>query len=152
MCTWLYIYSWLCMPVLWWCTTQISGKQKTLKRYCKSTRIMNVNWWFMTVGMHYVKKKLNKRKLELTFELWIFLTCQQGLAPYWQHVGCQFLCQPLDRGSKVMLVFLQGKLRAPITHFSLICKFSDQIQNCPIYINKVKKTGHSDFSKMNMFA
>ena len=93
---------------------------------------MNVYWWFMTVGMHYVQKKLNKGKLELTFELWTFLTSQPDLAPSWQHVGCQFSCQPLDRGSKVMLVFLEEKLKAPITHFSLICKFSDQIQNCPI--------------------
>ena len=43
---------------------------------------MYVNWLFITVGMHYVqKKKLNKGKLELTFELWIFFTSQQSLAP-----------------------------------------------------------------------
>ena len=45
---------------------------------------MYVNWLFIIVGMHYVqkkKKKLNKGKLELTFELWIFFTSQQGLAP-----------------------------------------------------------------------
>ena len=77
-------------------------------------------------------KKINKGILELTSEVWIIFTFQQGLAPSWQHVGYQFLCQPLDRGSKVMLVFLEEKLKAPITHFSLICKFSDQIQNCPI--------------------
>ena len=69
---------------------------------------MYVNWLFITVGMHYVqKKKLNKGKLELTFELWIFFTSQQGLAPSSQHVGCQFLCQTLDRGSKEMLVYLE---------------------------------------------
>ena len=132
MCTCLYIYSWLCMSVLWWCRTQISEKEKNIKKYCKSTRIMYVNWLFITIGMPYVKKKHNKEKLELTFELWIFFTSQQGLAPSWQHAGCQFLCQALDRGSKVMLVFLEEKLKAPITHFSLICKFWDQIQNCPI--------------------
>ena len=77
-------------------------------------------------------KKINKGILELTSEVWIIFTFQQGLAPSWQHVGYQFLCQPLDRGSKVMLVFLEEKLKALITHFSLICKFSDQIQNCPI--------------------
>ena len=43
---------------------------------------MNVNWMFIAVGMHYVqKKKLNKGKLELTSELWIFFTFQQGLTP-----------------------------------------------------------------------
>ena len=44
---------------------------------------MYVNWLFITVGMHYVqkKKKFNKGELELTFELWIFFTSQQGLAP-----------------------------------------------------------------------
>ena len=73
---------------------------------------------------------MNKGKLELTSEMWIFFTFQQGLAPSRQHVGYQFLCQPLDRGSKVMLVFLEEE--APITHFSLISKFSDHIQNCPI--------------------
>ena len=88
---------------------------------------------FIAVGMHYVqKKKLNKGKLELTSELWIFFTFQQGLAPSWQHVSYQFLCHPVDRSSNVILVFLEEKLKAPITHFSLICKFSDQIQNCPI--------------------
>ena len=71
-------------------------------------------------------------KLKLTSELQIFFTFQQGLAPSLQHVGHQFLCQSLDRGSKVMLVCLEEKLKAPITHFSLICKFSDQIQNFPI--------------------
>ena len=43
---WLYIHSWLYMSVLWWCRIQISAEQKILKRYCKSTRIMNVNWLF----------------------------------------------------------------------------------------------------------
>ena len=66
---WLYIHSWLYMSLLWWCRTQISGEQKTLKGYCKSTRIMNVNWLFIAVGMHYVEKKLNKEKLELTYFL-----------------------------------------------------------------------------------
>ena len=32
--------------------------------------------------MHYIQKiKLKKEKLELTPELWIFFTFQQGLAP-----------------------------------------------------------------------
>ena len=91
---------------------------------------MNFNWLFIALGMHYIQKiKLKKEKLELTPELWIFFTFQQGLAPSWQHVGCQLLCQLLHKGSKVMLVFLEEKLKAPITHFSLLCKFSDQIQN-----------------------
>ena len=132
MCRWLYIYSWLYMSMLWWCRTQISAEQKVLKRYCKSTRITNINWLFIAVGMHYVQKEMNKGKLELTSEMWMFFTFQQGLAPSWQQVGCQFLCQPIGRGSKVMLVFLEEKRKAAITHFSLICKFSDRIQNCPI--------------------
>ena len=132
MCTWLYIHSWLYMPVLRWCRTQISTEQKTLQRYCNSTRIMNVNWPFIAEGMHYVQKNINKGKLELTSELWILFTFQQGPAPSWQHVSYHILCHPVDRSSNVMLVFLEEKLKAPITHFSLICKFSDQIQNCPI--------------------
>ena len=43
---------------------------------------MNVNWLFIAVGMHCSKKKkINKGKLELTSELWIFFTFQEGLAP-----------------------------------------------------------------------
>ena len=42
MCTWLYTHSWLYMPVLRWCRTQIFTVKKTLKRYCNSTRIMSV--------------------------------------------------------------------------------------------------------------
>ena len=72
MCTWLCIYSWLYMSVLWWCRTQIPAEQKILKRYCQSSRITNVNWLFIAVLMHYV------------------------------------------------------------TRFSLICKFLDRIENCPI--------------------
>ena len=45
------------LSVLWWCRIQISAKQKTLKRYYKSSKIMNVNWLFIAVGMHYVQKK-----------------------------------------------------------------------------------------------
>ena len=33
---------------------------------------MNANWLFIAARMHYVKKRLNKGKLELTSELWIF--------------------------------------------------------------------------------
>ena len=77
-------------------------------------------------GRNMFEKKIYKGKLELTSELWIFFTFQQDLAPSWQHVGCQFLCEPLDRGSKVMLVILEEKLKAPITNFSFICKFFDQ--------------------------
>ena len=31
-------------------------KAKNIKKYCKNTRIMYVNWLFITVGMHYVQK------------------------------------------------------------------------------------------------
>ena len=37
-----------------------------------------------------------------------------------------------------MLVFLEEKLKASSTQFGLIFKFSHQIQNGPIWINKVK--------------
>ena len=67
--TWLYIHSWLYMPVLRWCRTQISTEQKTLQRYCNSTRIMNVNWPFIPEGMHYVQKNINKGKMRTYF--WI---------------------------------------------------------------------------------
>ena len=86
---------------------------------------MNVNWLFIAVGMH--------RSSTLLIACWLSI-----------------ICQLLDRGSKDMLVFLEEKLKAPITHFSLICKFLDQIQNCPIQYNKVKKTEHSNFSKINV--
>ena len=40
---------------------------------------MNVNWSLIAEGMHYVQKKTNKGKLELTSQLWIVFTFQQGL-------------------------------------------------------------------------
>ena len=40
-------------------------KAKNLKRYCKSTKIMNVNWLFIAVGMHYVQKKLIRENQNL---------------------------------------------------------------------------------------
>ena len=84
-------------------------------------------------------KEINKEKLELTSEFSIFFTFQQGLATSWQHVDCQFLCQHLDRGSKVLLGFLEEKLKTSMhVNFGLICTFSDQIQNYSILINKVK--------------
>ena len=55
--------------------------------------------------------ELNKENLEFTSEFWAFYTFQQSLAPNWQHAGCQFLCQSLDRGSKVVLGFLEEKLK-----------------------------------------
>ena len=42
---------------------------------------MNVNWLFIAAGMHFIQKSNNKGKLELTSEMWIFFTFQQGLAP-----------------------------------------------------------------------
>ena len=44
---------------------QISGEQKTLKRYCKCTRMMNVNWLFIVARMHYVKKDLIRENQNL---------------------------------------------------------------------------------------
>ena len=56
-------------------------------------------------------KEINKEKLELTSEFWLFFTFQQSLEPNRQHFGCQFLCQSLDRVSKVLHEFLEEKLK-----------------------------------------
>ena len=56
-------------------------------------------------------KEINKEKLERTSEFWAFFSFQQGLRPYWQHVGCQFLCQPMERVSKILLGFLEEKVK-----------------------------------------
>ena len=78
-------------------------------------------------------------KLELTSEFWVIFTFRHSLAPNWQHVGCQFLCQSLDRGSKVLLGFLEEKLKTSMyVKFGLFCIFADQMENCSIQINKVK--------------
>ena len=54
-------------------------------------------------------------------------------------VGCQFLCQSLDRGSKVLLGFLEEKLETSIyVKLGLLYAFADQMENCSIQINKVK--------------
>ena len=39
---------------------------------------MNLNWWFIAVGMHYVQKILNKGKLELTSELWTYFSARSS--------------------------------------------------------------------------
>ena len=45
----------------------------------------------------------------------------------------------LDRYAKVLLGFLEEKLKTLMyIHFSLLWKFSDQIQNCTIQFKKVK--------------
>ena len=54
-------------------------------------------------------KEINNEKLELASEFWASFTFQQGLAFSWQHVGRQFLWQPLVRGSNVLLEFLEEK-------------------------------------------
>ena len=101
--------------------------------------------------MHYVQKNLNKEELELTFELWIFFTSQQCLAPSWQHVGCQFLCQAPGRGSKVMLVFLEEKLKHQLHILVLFANLGSDSKLSHLD-QQTEKTGHSDFSKINIFA
>ena len=45
----------------------------------------------------------------------------------------------LNRDAKVLLGFLEEKLKTLMyTHFSLLWKLSDQIQNCRIYFKKLK--------------
>ena len=77
------------------------------------------------------KNKFNKGELELTFELWIFFTSQQGLAPSWQYVGCQFLCQALDRGSKEMLVFLEENWKHQLHILVLFANFRIRFKIAP---------------------
>ena len=90
-------------------------------------------------------KEINKEKLELTSEFSIFFTFQQGLATSWQHVGFQFLCQHLDRGSKVLLGFLEEKLKISMhVNFGLICTFLDQMQ---IHLDKQSKRLDIQISK-----
>ena len=79
-------------------------------------------------------KKINKEELEFTSGFWIFLTFQEGVIPSCcQRVGCQFLCQPLERGSKVLVGFLEEKLKMSMyVRFGLLYTSSDQIQSCSI--------------------
>ena len=85
-------------------------------------------------------KEIIKRILDVTSKFWLCFTFQQDQAP---------LCQlnltkvndgliDLDRDAKVLLGFLEEKLKTMYIHFILLWKFSDQIQNCPILFKKVK--------------
>ena len=86
-------------------------------------------------------KEIIKGILDLTSKFWLSFTFQQDQAP---------LCQlnltkvndgliDLDRDAKVLLGFLEEKLKTLMyIHFSLLWKFSDQIQNCPILFKKVE--------------
>ena len=86
-------------------------------------------------------KEIIKRILDVTSKFCLCFTFQQDQAP---------LCQlnltkvndgliDLDRDAKVLLGFLEEKLKTLMyIHFSLLWKFSDQIQNCPILFKKVK--------------
>ena len=80
-------------------------------------------------------KEINKKMLDLTSKFWRCFTFHQGQAP-----SCQLNLTKvndglidLDRDAKVLLGFLEEKLKTLMyIHFSLLWKFSDQIQNCPI--------------------
>ena len=116
-------------------------RTKTIKRYYKSTPIMDV---LVICRDALCSKEINKEKLDLTSEFWIFFTFQQGLTPSWQHVSYQFLCQmnltevnhrliDLDRDSKILLGFSEEKLNSLMyIQFGHLWKFSDQVQNCPV--------------------
>ena len=75
-------------------------------------------------------KEINKKILDLTSKFWRCFTFQQGQAP-----SCQLNLTKvndglidLDRDSKVLLGFLEEKLKTLMyIHFSLLWKFSDQI-------------------------
>ena len=58
--------------------TQISGEQKTIKTYQKSTRLIDV---LVICRDALCSKEINKEKLDLTSKFWVFFTYQQGLAP-----------------------------------------------------------------------
>ena len=96
------------------------------------------------LGIHYVQKKINEKKLAPTSKFWLCFTLQQGQAPFWQRLCCKLLCQlnltkvndgliNLDSDAKVLLWFLEEILKTLLyIHFSVLWKFSDEIQNCPI--------------------
>ena len=47
-------------------------RAKNIKKYCKGTRKMNVNWLFIAVGMHYVQKKLIRENQNLLLKCGYF--------------------------------------------------------------------------------
>ena len=47
------------------CCDDVEPKYLENKKHCKSTRIMNGNWLFVAVGMHYVQKKLIRENYNL---------------------------------------------------------------------------------------
>ena len=53
-------------------------RTKTIKRYYQSTPIMDV---LVICRDALCSKEINKEKLDLTSEFWIFFTFQQGLTP-----------------------------------------------------------------------
>ena len=94
-------------------------------------------------------KETSYEKLELTSEFWVFSNFLQGAVPSWQQVGCQFLCQPqltklynglidMDRGSKVLLGFLEEQLKTSMyTHFGFAANFRMRFKIVPL--DKEKK-------------
>ena len=110
--------------------TQISGDQKTIKRYCKSTRIINVNWLF--VGMHYVQisKKSKHACLMITsnarlknvptsFELVRIsnhISQEMTEANSWK--DCSKLFQPSEKSCGMMI---QSKQNSCVRYFSALC-------------------------------
>ena len=58
--------------------TQISGEQKTTKRYNKSTGLMDV---LVICRDVLCSKEINKEKFDLTSKFWLCFTFQQSQAP-----------------------------------------------------------------------
>ena len=89
-------------------------------------------------------KENNNEKLARTSKFWLCFTLPQGQAPFGQGLCCKILCQlnltkvndgliNLDGDVKVLLGFLEEILKTLMyIHFSVLWKFSDEIQNCPI--------------------
>ena len=106
-------------------------------------------------------KEINKEKVELVSEFGFFFAFQQDLAIFWQHAGCLFLCQPnltkvyhglidLNRGSKVLLGFLEEKLKTLCIYILVFfANFQIRFKIVPSRLRKWK-TGHLTFKKINI--
>ena len=70
-------------------------------------------------------KEINKKHLDLFTNFWLGFTIQQGKVPLRQlsltKVNDGLI--DLDRDAKVLLGFLEEKLKAMYIHFILLCKF-----------------------------
>ena len=127
--------------------TRISGEQQTIKRYYKNIRIMDVRR--LVVGMHYVQKKLIRKNQNLppNSRIFHFLTRSRTfLTACWLSIfmstksreSVLWIDRSEQRFQSSVGAFRKKLKTSMYVHFGLLCKFSDQIQNCSIQIKKVK--------------